>query len=94
MNFARPNKSGERENKDAGLKSGATRSQLGSAWLLLIDGGQCLIGRAQEWSRFIEHNGDGNVAQEAFEFPFVLEGVKKSAVLHFSRILTAMPPAT
>src|SRR2546429_6561045 len=50
---------------------------------LLVDGGQRLVGGSEERSGFIEDDGDGNIAEKAFEFPFVLEGVKKGAVLHF-----------
>src|ERR1700687_1134585 len=55
----------------------------GSAHRLLVDGGQGLVGRAQKWGGLIQHNRDGNLTQEALEFPLVLEGVKKGAVLHF-----------
>src|SRR6266550_1841917 len=50
---------------------------------LLVDGGQRLVGGSEERSGFIEDDGDGNIAEKASEFPFVLEGVKKRAVLHF-----------
>jgi len=50
---------------------------------LLIDGGERLVGGSEERSGFIEDDGDGDIAEKAFEFPFVLEGVKKGAVLHF-----------
>ena len=32
---------------------------------------------------FVEDYGDGNIAKEFFEMPFVLEGVEESAVFHF-----------
>src|ERR1700674_727825 len=75
--------------QDAGLKPAARKAEKikaaswGAGRRLLIDGGQGLIGRAQKWGGFVEHNGDGNLTQEALEFPLVLEGVKKGAVLHF-----------
>src|SRR6266403_5627051 len=50
---------------------------------LFIDGGQRLVGGSEERSGFIEDDGDGNIAEKAFEFPCVLEGVKKGAVVHF-----------
>src|SRR6266403_336530 len=50
---------------------------------LLIGGGQGLVGGSEEWGGFIEDDGDGDIAEEAFEFPFVLEGMKESAVFHF-----------
>src|SRR6266705_6896958 len=50
---------------------------------LLVDGGQRLVGGSEERSGFIEDDGDGNIAEKAFEFPFVLEGVKKGAILYF-----------
>src|SRR5712692_2225214 len=50
---------------------------------LLIDGGEGFVGGAEEGSRFIEDDGDGDVGEKGFEFPFVLEGVKENTLFHF-----------
>jgi len=50
---------------------------------LLIGGGQGLVGGSEEWGGFVEDDGDGDIAEEAFEFLFVLEGMEKGAVFHF-----------
>src|SRR5229473_167230 len=52
-------------------------------WELLVGGGEGFVGGAEEGSRFIQDDGDGDIAEEAFEFPLVLEGVEESAVFHF-----------
>src|SRR5437879_8946208 len=46
-------------------------------------GGEGFVGGAKQWGGFVEDNGDGNIAKEAFELPFVLESVKENAVFHF-----------
>src|ERR1700757_4619592 len=60
--------------------SNSRQSPVGS---LLITGGQGFVSRAEERSGFVEDDGDGDIAEEALELPFVLEGVKESAVFHF-----------
>src|SRR5438445_13145917 len=52
-------------------------------WELLVDGGEGFVGGAEERGGFVEDDGNGDVAEEALKFPFVLEGVKESAVFHF-----------
>src|SRR5712692_2220969 len=52
-------------------------------WELLVGGGEGFVGGTEEGGGFVEDDGDGDVAEEAFEFPFVLEGVEESAVFHF-----------
>src|SRR5258708_2843376 len=50
---------------------------------LLGAGGQGFVGGAKERSGFVEDDGDGDIAEDAFEFPFVLEGVEENSVFHF-----------
>src|SRR5438445_11385908 len=52
-------------------------------WELLVDGGEGFVGGAEERGGFVEDDGDGDIAEEAFEFPFVLEGVEENTVFHF-----------
>src|SRR6266478_924187 len=52
-------------------------------WELLVGGGEGFVGGAEERGGFVEDDGDGDVAEEAFESPLVLEGVEKGAVFHF-----------
>src|SRR5229473_4933911 len=52
-------------------------------WELLVGGGEGFVGGAEEGGGFVEDDGDGDVAEEAFEFPFVLEGVEENSVFHF-----------
>src|SRR6266446_2185644 len=52
-------------------------------WELLVGGGEGFVGGAEEGGGFVEDDGDGDVAEEAFEFPLVLEGVEKGVVFHF-----------
>src|SRR5882762_11174210 len=59
------------------------KRQPGGRGPLLIDRCQRLVGGSEERGGFIEDDGDGDVAEEAFEFPFVLEGMEESAVFHF-----------
>src|SRR5437764_13919948 len=72
--------------RDAGLKPTDRKSRKTAARLrrlsLLVCGGQGLVGGAQQRRGFIQDNRNGNVAQQALEFPFVFEGMKKCAVLH------------
>src|SRR6266702_6321976 len=49
----------------------------------LFAGGEGFVGGAKERSGFVEDDGDGDIAEEAFEFPFVFEGVKENSVFHF-----------
>src|SRR5260370_42662829 len=58
------------------------RSQLGRC-ALLVDGGEGFVGSGEERGGFVEDDGNGDVTEEAFKFPLVLEGVKESAVFHF-----------
>lgn len=44
---------------------------------------ECFVGRAEQGRRFIEYDRDGNIAQEAFEFPFVAKGFEEGAVFDF-----------
>ncbi len=50
---------------------------------LLVDGGEGFVGGAEKRGGFVEDDANGDVAEEAFKFPLVLEGVKESAVFHF-----------
>src|SRR5260370_36459352 len=50
---------------------------------LLVDGGEGFVGGAKKRSGFIEDDGDRDIAEKAFEFPLVLEGVKENAIFHF-----------
>src|SRR5712692_9511849 len=52
-------------------------------WELLVGGGEGFVGGAEEGGGFVEDDGDGDVAEEAFEFPLVLEGVEENSVFHF-----------
>src|SRR5882724_1960067 len=61
---------------------GVSDEKKGQGRLLLIHHGQGLVGRTDERSRFIEDDGNRDVAQEAFEFPLILEGVEKGAVFY------------
>src|SRR5260370_21437692 len=58
------------------------RSQLGRC-ALLVDGGEGFVGSGEERGGFVEDDGNGDVTEEGFKFPLVLEGVKESAVFHF-----------
>src|SRR5712675_968374 len=50
---------------------------------LFVRGGEGFVGGAEERSGFVQDNGYRNVAEEAFEFPLVLERMEEGAVLHF-----------
>src|SRR5438477_12533122 len=50
---------------------------------LLVAGGEGFVGGAEERSGFVENDGDGDIAEQAFEFPLVLEGMEEGAVFHF-----------
>jgi len=50
---------------------------------LLAAGSEGFVGGAEERGGFVEYDREGNIAQEAFEFPLVLEGVEENAVFHF-----------
>src|SRR5260370_29970909 len=50
---------------------------------LLVDGGEGFVGGAKKRSGLMEDDGDRNIAEKAFEFPLVLEGVKENAIFHF-----------
>src|SRR5258706_3378094 len=50
---------------------------------LLVGGGESFVGGAEERGGFVEDNGDRYIAEETLEFPFVLEGVEESTILHF-----------
>src|SRR5216684_2252669 len=52
-------------------------------WELLVGGGEGFVGGTEEGGGFVEDDGDGDVAEEAFEFPLVLEGVEENSVFHF-----------
>src|SRR6266700_5819073 len=49
----------------------------------LFAGGEGFVGGAEERGGFVEDDGDWDIAEEAFEFPFVLEGVEENSVFHF-----------
>src|SRR5580693_5295790 len=76
-------------NREAERKAGALRLRSGQARLphskkgLFIDGGERFVGRAEKRVGFVENDGDGNIAEKALEFPFVLEGMKEGAFFHF-----------
>src|SRR5438477_6337324 len=50
---------------------------------LLVAGGEGFVGGAEERSGFVEDDGDGDIAEQAFEFPLVLKSVEEGAVFHF-----------
>src|SRR5208282_3582083 len=49
----------------------------------LLEGGVGLVGGADERGGFVQDNGDRDVGKHFAEMPFVLEGMKEGAVLHF-----------
>src|SRR6266852_155430 len=49
------------------------------------NGGESLVGSADERSSFIEDDGNRNVREHGAEVPFVLERVEEGAVLHFGK---------
>src|SRR5580765_5597791 len=51
--------------------------------LLFLDEVQCFVSRAELRCVFIENYGNGNVLQQIFKVPFVLERIEEGAVLHF-----------
>src|SRR6266403_1957797 len=62
---------------------GVSDEKKGQGRLLLIHSGQGLVGRTDERSRFIEDDGNRDVAQETFKFPLIFESVEKGPVLYF-----------
>src|SRR5712691_3693647 len=52
-------------------------------WELFVGGGEGFVGGTEEGGGFVEDDGDRDIAEKAFEFPFVLEGVKENSVFHF-----------
>src|SRR5713101_5122149 len=74
---------GSRPGRDRLSPALQKREKTGSGMRLLIDGGEGFVGGAEERGGFVEDDGDGDVGEKWFEFPFVLEGVKENTLFHF-----------
>src|SRR5882724_8084522 len=70
-------------NRQDGQDAGATGTARIAAGSLFVDGGEGFVGCADQRGGFVEDYGDGDVAEQAFEFPLVLESVEERAVFDF-----------
>src|ERR1051326_2917454 len=50
---------------------------------LFLEGAEGFVGGAELPSVFVEDDRYGNIFEQVFEMPFVLEGVEEGAILHF-----------